>query len=410
VEPWRKNFRAIWIAEFLAIAGFATSNPVISIFLRDDLGVTDSAELNLWTGVILSAASLMMAIFAPIWGGVSDRVGRKPMLLRAMIGGTAITGFLSLAAAPWQVLALKAVQGCLTGTVAAATTLVASMVPEKEAGARLGQLQSAVFLGNFAGPLFGGVVTDLFGTRVNFLCTSAMLAAAAAIVWRFVGERFEGKPSGRGSGLASYLPDFSPLIRQPRLAALLGVVFAAQFGAAVASPVTQLVILSLAAPEEAGTITGLVSGATSLAAAVSAATLGRLSARVGYERTLLACLAGAALAVFPQSLATSVWALLAMRVASGLFSGGTMPSVNALISRLCEKGKHGATYGLSSSISSLGMSVGPVVGTSLGTAFGYGSAYLAAGCVFSGSMAAVYLALKARRPAIAPSSGGDGAS
>ncbi|MBL8966376.1 MAG: MFS transporter, partial [Spirochaetaceae bacterium] len=147
MRDWKISFKALWLAEFLAITGFATSNPILPLFLRD-LGVAEAASLNWWTGAINSASAIALAVFAPIWGAIADGYGRKLMLLRAMIGGTVLVGLMALAGAPWQLLVLKVLQGCVTGTVAAATVLTASIVPAAEAGYRLGLLQMAVFLGN----------------------------------------------------------------------------------------------------------------------------------------------------------------------------------------------------------------------------------------------------------------------
>ncbi|HOX33701.1 MAG TPA: MFS transporter, partial [Spirochaetales bacterium] len=155
MRSWKKSFSALWAAEFLAIAGFSTSNPILPLYLAE-LGVEDKAALNWWNGAITTAPAIALAVFAPIWGSLADRYGRKLMLLRAMVGGSILVGLCALTTAPWQVLVLKTLQGCVTGTVAAATVLTASIVPLAEAGYYLGLMQMAVYLGNSAGPLFGG--------------------------------------------------------------------------------------------------------------------------------------------------------------------------------------------------------------------------------------------------------------
>ena len=210
MRSWKQSFSALWAAEMLAIAGFSTSNPIIPLYLGE-LGVTDTAALNWWNGVINIAPAVALALFAPVWGSLADRYGRKLMLLRAMIGGSILMGLLAFTTAPWQVLVIKTLQGCVTGTVAAATVLTASIVPAEEAGYRLGLMQMGVYLGNSAGPLFGGVVTDVAGSRVNFVATAVMLAAAAVVVWRRVDEDFVPSRGRSGSILKDALPDFSVL-------------------------------------------------------------------------------------------------------------------------------------------------------------------------------------------------------
>ena len=68
-----------------------------------------------------SSTAVTMALAAPLWGRLGDRVGLKPMLLRATIAGSLVVGLMGLVGSPWQLLALKTLQGCVTGTVAAAT-------------------------------------------------------------------------------------------------------------------------------------------------------------------------------------------------------------------------------------------------------------------------------------------------
>ncbi len=374
MNDWKRSFNAIWIAEFFAIAGFATTTPIIPMYFQT-MGISDPAALNFWTGLTHSGASLAMAFFAPIWGSLADSYGRKLMLLRAMFGGALLIGLMGLSTAPWQVAILRTMQGCVTGTVAAATVLTASIVPSKELGYRLGLMQMAVYLGNSVGPLFGGIVGDTLGYRSNFAATSLLLALAGFIIIRYVREDFAPKPKS-GSFLRNALPDFSPLRQVPALASLMGVIFAVQFANAVVAPMLPLFIMQLSAgAQSVGSLSGLIIAAGSLSGALAAGVIGKASSRWGYTRTLLICMAGAFLLYLPQGFVRTPPQLFFLRLGSGFFLGGTMPGVNALIAKLCDKDKQGATYGLSSSISSAGMALGPVVGSTMATAAGYPSVF-----------------------------------
>ena len=374
MQSWKQTFYVVWFAELIAIAGFATTTPIIPLFLRD-LGITDPARLNFWNGLSQSAGSISLAFFAPIWGGVADSYGRKPMLIRAMFGGAVIISFLALTTSPWQVLVLRTLQGCVTGTVAAATVLVASIVPKQEAGYRLGLLQMAIYLGNSIGPLFGGIVADRAGPRMNFLATGALLAFAALLVLRFAKEEFVPVPRS-GSFVRRALPDFSPLRKNPALVVLLLVTFAVQFSNSVVVPILPLIVLNMSGTEQnVGTMSGLIIGAGSLAAALAAAAIGKVSTRLGYGRTLLGSLAGALAFYVLQGFAATPMQLIWLRLGAGIFLGGTMPSVNALIARLCDPRKQGSTFGLSSSASSAGSALGPAVGAVVATVAGYPSVF-----------------------------------
>ena len=158
----------------LAIAGFSTSTPIIPFYLQD-LGVSDPIRIKYLTGMINALPSIAFAILSPMWGSLADNYGRKPMLLRAMFGGAAVLVLQGFVSDPWQLLVLRTVQGCITGTIAAATVLVASIAPPEETGYALGLLQMAVFLGASLGPMFGGVISDAFSHRVTFFATSFLL-------------------------------------------------------------------------------------------------------------------------------------------------------------------------------------------------------------------------------------------
>ncbi len=378
MKDWKKSFNALLIAEFLAIAGFATTTPIIPMYFRSQ-GIVDIAALNFWSGLTQTGGALAMAIFAPIWGSLADNYGRRLMLLRAMFGGALLIGLMALTTEPWQVAVLRTLQGCITGTVAAATVLVASMAPQEELGYRLGLIQMAVYLGSSIGPLFGGVIADSLGLRANFVATSALLIVGGFIVTRFVHEDFAPKPR-TNSILRNAIPDFSPLFKTPVLASLMAVVFAVQFASSVVMPMLPLFIMQmLGGSAGVSSLSGLIIAAGSISGALAAVAVGKVSGRFGYGRTLLVCMAGATLFYLPQGFVASPWQLLLLRLGSGVFLGGTMPSVNALIASSCERDKQGSTYGLSSSMANMGAALGPAVGATLATVAGYPSVFIATG-------------------------------
>lgn len=395
MQDWKRSFNAIWIAQALAIAGFATSAPIIPLFIHS-IGVEDPAALNFWTGLTQAVSSIAMAVMAPIWGSLADSYGRRPMVLRAMIGGAILIGLLGITTSPWQVLVLRTLQGAFTGTVAASTVLTASMVPAAEVGYRLGLLQMAVYLGNSLGPLFGGVVADTLGLRVNFAATSGLLVIAAIIVATSVKEDFVPQPRS-GSMLRNAVPDFSALKSAPMLGSLLSVVFAVQFAAAVVMPMLPLHIMEMTGTGTgAGSLSGAIIAAGSLSGALAAAAIGKVSGKIGYGRTLVFCLAGATAFYVPQGFVTTPWALLALRLGSGFFLGGTMPSVNALIAALADRSKQGSTYGLSSTMSSAGAALGPAIGASLATLTGYRSVFFATSAILGGISLSVASSVRRR--------------
>jgi DHA1 family multidrug resistance protein-like MFS transporter len=376
VESWKRSFYAVLAAELLAVAGFNTSIPILPFYLQD-LGVTDPTALKLWVGACSTIVAVALAVFAPIWGRLADSYGKRPMLLRAMLGGTVVLALMAVVSSPWQLFVLRGLQGALTGTVAAATVLVANITPREKVGYTLGLLQTGVYVGSSLGPAIGGIISDLFGHRITFVVTAGMLLAAALIVMRFVREEKVPRPSA-GQFWAHMVPDFSPLAQSRPLLVVLLVSGIVQVATSVVSPILPLFIQSLTPKATmVATMTGLILGLSALSAALAAAGLGRVSERIGYERTLHLCLWGGLLLFVPQVFVRTPVQFLILRVLGGAFLGGTAPAINALIAVRADRNRQGTVYGLSSSINSAGAAVGPMIGASIAAAFGFASAFIA---------------------------------
>ena len=366
---WKKSFYAIFVAEFLAIAGFGTSTPIMPFFLQD-LGVTDPQELKFWIGTINSLSSLCLAIMAPIWGKVADSYGRRSMLLRALFGGTVVLFLIGLSTNALQVFVLRSLQGAVTGTVAAATVLVASMVPAEELGFRLGLLQTSIFIGSSVGPLIGGVVADLFGNQVTFFVTAGMLFLGGVVVMFGVTETYVPEKTEAFS-LKSLFPDFKPVLESQGLLFLLVLVGVIQIANNIITPVLPLYIQEMTPSDKVGSITGLILGVSAFAGALASAVMGKLSHRFGYSRSLYFNLLAAAIFCIPQALVSTPFLLLVFRAASSFFLGAVIPVTNVLIGNRADKNRQGSVYGIATSVNSLGVAVGPMIGATVAIFAGF---------------------------------------
>jgi len=81
MEAWKRNLYVIWAAELVAIAGFSVVMPFLPYYVQE-LGITELHQVELWSGALLAAQAVTMCIFAPIWGSLADRYGRKLMVER----------------------------------------------------------------------------------------------------------------------------------------------------------------------------------------------------------------------------------------------------------------------------------------------------------------------------------------
>jgi len=367
---WKKSFFALFFAEGIAIAGFSVSMPVIPLFFQE-LGVRGASSINFWNGITQTGSALGLMLFAPIWGALADQYGRRTMLLRAMFGGAVLVGLMAFVQEPWQLFVLRTLQGCVTGTIAAATVLTASIVPERKTGFCLGLLQSSVFVGASIGPLFGGVISDISGHRSTFIVTAAFLLLATILVSSLVTEPHVPKKTG-GRIASKLVPHFSIIAGDKGIIALFLMVFAIQMAGSVVNPILPLFIQSITPSVTIlGTATGLILGISAMASAGAAALIGKIGDRKGYWRTLAFCMAGSVIFYIPQGFARNWHELLVLRVFDGIFMGGTMPAVNALLTTRTPADKRGSVFGLSTSVASMGMAIGPALGAMVASVWGY---------------------------------------
>jgi len=397
MQNWKRSFYAVFVGEILALIGFTAAFPVIPWFIRD-LGVTDPATLNIWVGACATATAVSMFVFAPIWGRMADLYGKRPMLLRAMAGGTIVMALMGISNQPWQILVLRGLMGALTGTVGAATVLVAAISPREQLGFSLGMLQTGIYVGATVGPAFGGVLSDHFGPRATFFATAVLLLAGALIVMRFVREDRAPTAPPAGSFVRTVIPDFTPLGRAPGLIVLLLVSGGLQIASGTISPILPLFIESISPKATmVGSMTGLILGGSALAAAVSSAGLGRVSYRIGYERLLSFCLAGAVLVFLPQAFVRTPIQLLVLRIIGGAMIGGSEPSINAMIAMRADKSRQGLIFGLNTSMNSAGAALGPMIGAVLSAGFGYAFAFFAGAAVLLASAVGARTVRKVRQ-------------
>jgi DHA1 family multidrug resistance protein-like MFS transporter len=403
---WQRNLRAIWFAELVAIVGFAIVIPILPLYVRE-LGVQGERQVRIWSGVIFSAQAVTMAIFGPIWGALSDRYGRKVMVERAMFGGSLIMTLMGLAQSPQQLALLRAVQGALTGTVTAATALVATSAPSDRAGYALGTLQMAIYVGASAGPLVGGVVADTLGYRAAFFVTGGLLLIATLGVLVFVREPDQtdlapDDPTTSTDEEATLgrrvLNHLAPVLTSAPLLTVLGVRLVMRFASRLSRPTLPLFVETIAPPDtRVATLTGLITGANALGGAIGGRQLGQLGDRVGYRLILATCALGSVICYAPQSMVErSIW-LIPLQAGAGLAMGGILASISASLAALAPEGREGIVYGVDASVVSVANAIGPMMGSSLAAWLGLRAPFLAAAVVFvMGGIAAFRLLPKPR--------------
>jgi MFS family permease len=390
LESWRKNLYTVWSAQFIAAVGLNLVVPFLPLFLRE-LGVEGDKSLKIWSGVVYAAPFLVSALMQPLWGILGDRVGRKPMIARAMLGLSAAHFLMGISTSATQFLIFRIFQGCLSGFIAPSLALVASSAPPNKTGFALATLQTAFISSLIVGPFLGGGLIHFMGCRPIFHITGVLCLFGAIVVFLFVREEFEGRKDEAKSELRQNFRHVFYTADLRRLFLLLIIIQSSIFF--VASFLSLYVELLDVPQEYTGLMTGAVFGITGVTSAIMAPFWGGRADRIGYGKVLRIALVGMTAFLLPQALVTNAWQLMFCRAGLGIFISGAVPMINSIVRISTEENERGGIYGIFQSGLLLGNMIGPLIG-------GYLAAYLGLRAVFvitTGVLASGWLLLRGSR-------------
>lgn len=349
MHQWQKNLYVLFLVNLLTIGGHSLIVPFLSLYI-DELDAS-SGSTEFWAGMAFAAHALAITIASPIWGSLSDRVGRKVMAQRATFGGALVLSLLALVRTPLQLVLLRTAHGAITGIVPSSNALVGASVPPERTGYAMGLLNVAMWIGASIGPQVGGVIADTFGFRAVFYVTGACLLLAGIGVTLFIKEDFLRPEKARLSG-REMLNGWSRVLRAPHMPEIYSIRFLSRTGDGLMAPFLPLFVVTLLSSQQrASTVTGLAFGLKSAFAALGALSLGRLGDRIGQRRLLVICSLGASLAYALTTLVTQSWQLVVLFAVMGLAVGGVFPAITTLMSHASPSGQVGAVYGVDHSVS-----------------------------------------------------------
>ena len=131
-QSWHRTLYIVFFAQLMTAVGFSSIFPFLPLYV-ESLGTHTSLSLELLAGLVFSAQAFTMMLASPIWGALADRYGRKVMVERAAFGGAVLLLMMAYVRSAEQLVALRAIQGFVTGTLAASNALVAASVPRGSA-------------------------------------------------------------------------------------------------------------------------------------------------------------------------------------------------------------------------------------------------------------------------------------
>jgi MFS family permease len=347
------------------MTGLSQVAPILPLYI-EQLGVHNLQAVERWAGLAFGLPFVTSAVFAPIWGRMADKYGRKPMLIRASLGLTVTIALTGIVHNVYQLLALRLMTGLLAGFTAAAITLVATQAPKRVSGWALGTLSTGTVAGLLLGPLLGGWLAEFTGIRGVFFLISG-LQLAALVTALFVREDFK-----RSTQAPSGFKEVWRLLPRPQLIVSMFVTsFVLQLALFSVEPIVTICISQLMRnAAHVALIAGVAFSAPGVASLLSSPSLGRLSDRVGPEKVMLWALVAAGLVFIVQAFCRTPLQFVGLRFALGLASGGLLPSINSLVSKNAPKAVAGRLFGYMQSALNLGTFAGAAMGGEIAALFG----------------------------------------
>jgi len=338
----------LFLVMFLVMVGFGIIIPVLPFYAKE-IGANPT-EL----GLLMAVYSLMQLIFAPIWGQVSDRIGRKPVMMIG-ITGLAISFFIqAISTQLWMLFAARILGGILSSAnMPTAMAYVADITTEENRGKGMGIIGAATGLGFVFGPAIGGIFSKI-SLNMPFYLASGSSLITLVLVFILLKESKRNE-----SETVQKRPAFWKALNGPT-----SILFFVQF----------LISLSLSGLE--ATFAYFASNKAGLdaiqlgyifmimgfgSALVQGGLVGRLTGRFG-ERVviqggMIVSAIGFGLILLVHSFTTAAIFLTIF----GLGNGVIRPSVSSLLTKMSTSG-HGRATGLLSSFDSLGRIIGPPLG------------------------------------------------
>jgi multidrug resistance protein len=394
------NGRGVLVVIFATIlidfVGFSVLIPILPLF-AESLGATP-----VQVALLLTLYALAQLLFSPVWGWVSDRVGRRPVILVSLAGTVLSFLVLAFARSTGALYAARVLAGFFAATIGTAQAVVTDVTRAEDRARGMAVIGAAFGAGMIVGPMLGGLLSEL-GAKAPFYGVAVLAAANLALAWTRLPET---RPAGLASPggfelLRALVP--TPLrllaaVHERRIALFLYLFFHLFTAFAVLEALITLYVGRLfgASMLDVGLLFAWIGVVLVLTQAVA---LRRLARRLDEAQLVAIGLAamGGGLAALP-ALPGFGWFFAAGAVIA-VGNGIAIPAFTSLYSKACRAEQAGELLGQSQAMATTGRIVGPICGGALMQSLSPGAPFVAAGAMM---LAALALFRAARGVLVAP--------
>lgn len=359
MESWERNVWALALVVFIAFVGFAFFSPFLPLYVIE-LGVTDRTQVALWSGVLTAVTPAVSGLLGPLWGSFADRVGRKMMMVRSLVGFVIIVAAMGLVTSVTQLLILRLLQGVIAGFSVFAMALASVSCPKERVPVAIGRVQGAQLLSVAIGPAAGGYVASHFGLRYAFFVTAGMCALAlVGLLVLFTETR------ATQTGPVAATPESGFTLRQVWTARgfplVLILLFVGQFIDRGLGLLVPLKVAVLPDVTHIAATSGEIISLAAVCATGSALLAGRLAQRWPAERLLLVSLVVGGLPCALMAFAPGWQSLMLFRCLTGLCLGGALTLAYSIGGALVTGERRGAAFGWLALSVQIGTAASPLV-------------------------------------------------
>ena len=358
--------RFILVSVFIDVLGIGIAMPVIPLLVGEFTGTREAQSY--WYGALVIAYGVMQFVCAPLLGALSDRYGRRPILLWTLLGLGLHFLLLGLAPSLWLMLAARVLGGMAGASFSVAGAYASDVTPAEARAKSFGLIGAAFGFGFIFGPVLGGLLGSI-DLHLPFYVAAGLSLINATYGYFVVPESL---PADRRSAFsfakANPLAALTKLLRHKEVGGLV-FVFALLILAQLILQTSWVLFTHFrfgwGARENGFALfcVGVV------AAAVQGGLMGRLLKRFGEVTLALAGLASTTIAYLLYGLVEHAWLMYVVIFANFLsFAAG--PALQALVSNAVGPKEQGVTMGALNSINSIMFVVAPAIGTPLLAAVG----------------------------------------
>lgn len=385
-KNYSKAIFVLFLTVFIDLLGFGIILPILPLYAQEFGAEPNEATL------LLATYSLMQFLFASLWGSLSDRYGRRPILLLTLFGSVIAYIGLGVANSLWILFIARSLAGAMAGNIATAQAYIADITTPANRARGMGVIGAAFGLGFILGPAIGGLLIGNDPQNPNFH-TPALFAAALsllAFIWALISlpESLNPEIKARIKANGHHKKRYAWLepLQRPQISLLVGIYFLVTFAVAAMDSTLALWLkqqLNWGAQQTSylfafmGIISTIIQGGL----------IGVLKKKLGEIKLLFLGISGLGLGLLLIGFSKSLLFLLATVTLIAWGISISQPILNTLISNVTVAEQQGEILGLASSISALARITGPIWAGNSYIMFGNTAPFLSGALVILVAMA-----------------------